>query len=104
MRAKKRHFCAIFWRGETMQPKFNIDRERHNKLFYKEYENDKCVFQFHSHIELYFVEDGEMEFWVGGHHRILRAGELSVALSYESHAYKTPAYSKSSVFIIPIYV
>ena len=87
-----------------MQPKFNIDRERHNKLFYKEYENDKCVFQFHSHIELYFVEDGEMEFWVGGHHRILRAGELSVALSYESHAYKTPAYSKSSVFIIPIYL
>ena len=87
-----------------MQPKFNIDREKHNKLFYKEYENDKCVFQFHSHIELYFVEEGEMEFWVSGHHRVLKAGELSVALSYESHAYKTPAFSRSSVFIIPIYL
>ena len=87
-----------------MQPKFNVDRERHNKLFYKEYENDKCVFQFHSHIELYFVEEGQMEFFVGGHQRILNAGEMSVALSYESHAYKTPEHSRSSVFIIPIYL
>ena len=87
-----------------MQPKFNIDRERHNQLFYKEYTNDKCVFQFHSHIELYFVEEGQMDFLVGGHHRTLSAGEMSVALSYESHAYKTPQYSKSSVFIIPVYL
>ena len=87
-----------------MQPKFNTDREHHNKLFYKEYENDKCIFQFHSHIELYFVEEGQMEFLVGGHHRMLNAGEMSVALSYESHAYKTPEYSRSSVLIIPIYL
>jgi AraC-like DNA-binding protein len=87
-----------------MQPKFNIDREHHNKLFYKEYENDKCIFQFHSHIELYFVEEGEMEFLVGGHQRTLRAGEMSVAISYESHAYKTREYSRSSVFIIPVYL
>lgn len=86
-----------------MQPKFNADRERHNKLFYKEYENDSCVFQFHSHIELYFVEEGEMEFLVGGHHAVLHAGEMSVALSYESHAYKTLNYSRSSVLIIPVY-
>ena len=87
-----------------MQAKFNVDRERHKKLFYKEYTNDKCVFQFHSHIELYFVDEGEMEFVVNNHHRILKAGEMSVALSYDTHAYKTPTYSKSSVFIIPIYM
>ncbi len=87
-----------------MQPKFNIDRERHNKLFYKEYENDQCIFQFHSHIELYFVEDGQMDFLIGGHHRTLKKGEMSVALSYESHAYKTQEYSRSSVFIIPVYL
>ncbi len=104
MRAKKRSICAIFLRGEEMQPKFNVDREKHNKLFYKEYENDKCIFQFHSHIELYFVDAGEMEFLVGGNHRVLRAGEMSVALSNESHAYKTPVFSRSSVFIIPIYL
>ncbi len=87
-----------------MQAKFNIDRERHNKLFYKEYTGDKCVFQFHSHIELYFVDEGEMDFIVNNHHRVLRAGEMSVALSYDSHAYMTPVYSKSSVLIIPVYM
>jgi AraC-like DNA-binding protein len=87
-----------------MQPRFNIERERHNRLFYKEYENDKCILQFHSHIELYFVDFGEMEFLVNGHYRILTAGQMSVALSYDSHAYKTPESSRSSVLIIPVYM
>ncbi len=87
-----------------MQANFNITRERNNHLFYKEYTNDKCIFQFHSQIELYFVDDGEMEFIVNNHRRTLQAGEMSVALSYDSHAYKTPEYSKSSVLIIPIYM
>ena len=87
-----------------MQPRFNIERERHNRLFYKEYENDSCVLQFHSHIELYFVDFGEMELFVNGHHRLLSAGEMSVALSYDSHAYKTPVSSRSSVLIIPVYL
>jgi len=87
-----------------MQAKFNIDRERHNRLFYKEYVCDSCVIQFHSHIELYFVDEGEMDFIVNNHHRTLREGEMSVALSYDTHAYRTPEYSKSSVFIIPIYM
>lgn len=91
-------------REENMQPRFNIERERHNRLFYKEYENDKCVLQFHSHIELYFVDGGEMEFLVNGHLRTLSSGEMSVALSYDSHAYKTPVSSRSSVLIIPIYM
>lgn len=87
-----------------MQPRFNIERERHNRLFYKEYANDSCVLQFHSHIELYFVDEGEMEFLVGGHFRVLSAGEMSVALSYDSHAYKTPKGSRSSVLIVPVYL
>lgn len=87
-----------------MKADFNVTRERHNKLFYKEYENDKCVLQFHSHIELYFVDDGAMEFMVNGHRRTLRGGEMSVALSYDSHAYRTPESSKSSVLIIPVYL
>ena len=87
-----------------MKANFNVIRERHNKLFYKEYENDACVLQFHSHIELYFVDEGAMEFIVNGHRRILYGGEMSVALSYDSHAYKTPDRSKSSVLIIPVYL
>ena len=84
-----------------MQPIFNITRERNNNLFFKDYTNDKGVLQFHSQIELYFVNEGEMEAWVNGHYRLLSAGEMSVALSYDSHAYKTPVSSKSSTLIIP---
>lgn len=87
-----------------MQPIFNIIRERNNNLFYKEYHNDKGVLQFHSQIELYFVDGGEMEAWVNGHYRLLRAGEMSVALSYDSHAYKTPQSSESSTLIIPAHM
>ena len=83
---------------------FNAVRERDNKLFYKSYKNDKTVLQFHSQIELYFVDGGEMDFWVGGHYKRLSEGEMSVALSYDSHAYKTPESSESSVLIIPPYM
>ena len=87
-----------------MQAKFNVARERQNQLFYKEYKNDSCVFQFHSQIELYFVDGGEMEFTVNNHRRTLHAGEMSVALSYDTHAYNTPEYSRSSTFIIPMHM
>lgn len=91
--------------GHLMQqPMFNAVRERDNKLFYKSYKNDKTVLQFHSQIELYFVDGGEMDFWVGGHYKRLSGGEMSVALSYDSHAYKTPLASESSVLIIPPYM
>jgi len=86
------------------QPIFNATRERDNKLFYKSYKNDKGVFQFHSQIELYFIDEGEMEVWLNDKYRILRAGEMSVALSYDAHAYKTPESSRSSVLIIPPYM
>lgn len=87
-----------------MKAMFGIERERHNKLFYKEYKNDKGVFHFHSQIELYFVTEGEMEIYVGNQGRTVCAGEMSVALSYEPHSYKTPESSASKVFIIPAYL
>lgn len=87
-----------------MRAKFGIERERHNKLYYKSYTNDKGAFHFHSQIELYFVDDGEMEVVVGNRRRTLQGGQMSVALSYDPHAYKTPEHSRSSVLIIPPYV
>lgn len=87
-----------------MQPQFGIERERHNKLFWKHYQNDKGVLHFHSQIELYFVDEGEMEVFVNNHRKILKGGEMSVALSYDAHSYRTPKTSKSSVFIIPAYL
>ena len=83
---------------------FRIEREKQNFLFYKEYENDSSISGFHSHLELYFVDDGEMDITVNSHYRKLKKGEMCVVLSFDSHAYATKDYSKSSVLIIPIYL
>lgn len=87
-----------------MKASFGIAREKNNRLFYKEYTNDKGLCHFHSQIELYFVDDGEMEAIVNDKRRLLTKGQMSVALSYDAHAYRTPEYSKSSTFIIPAFM
>ncbi|MBQ6947861.1 MAG: helix-turn-helix domain-containing protein [Clostridia bacterium] len=87
-----------------MKAVLNVKRENNNRLFYKSYQNGWGIFSFHSQIELYFVDEGEMEVWVGDRKKLLRAGEMSVALSYEPHTYHTPVASKSSVLIIPQYM
>lgn len=90
--------------GAIMQPRFNVERERANTLFLRSYKNDYCLFQFHSQIEFYFITEGEMEITVGKETRLLHAGELSVAISYEPHTYRTPESSRSSVLLIPTYL
>ena len=84
-----------------MQARFNIERERENKLLIKSYKNDSCLFQFHSQIEIYMVDEGEMELFVGGKLALVGAGQISVAMGYVPHAYKTPGSSVSSVLLIP---
>ncbi len=98
-------FCAIFCcEVILLKAEFGISRERNNKLFYKEYINSKGVFHFHSQIELCFVYEGEMEIYINNQRKTLKSGEMSVALSYDAHSYKTPEYSKSSILIIPPYM
>ena len=83
---------------------FRVEREQQNFLFYKEYENDKSIFGFHSHIELYFVGDGEMDMTVNSYQKRLKKDEMCVVLSFDAHCYQTPAYSRSRVLIIPTYM
>lgn len=85
-----------------MQAVFNLKRESDKNLYFNGWTNDKGVFGFHSQIELYFVDDGEMEVFVNDRHTILKKGEMSVALSYVPHGYKTPEHSASSALIIPL--
>lgn len=87
-----------------MKARFNIERERTNKIFLRSYRNDYCLFQFHSQIELYFVDEGEMEMLVAGQSATLTAGDISVALGFDTHAYKTPNSSRSRVLLIPQYM
>lgn len=87
--------------GEFMHAEFGLKRESDDNLFYKEWENDKGSFHFHSQIELYFVDGGEMEVTVGDLSKRLEAGEMSVALSFVPHGYSTPQASSSAALIIP---
>lgn len=87
-----------------MQAAFNIKRASSHNLYYNDWVNDYGLFSFHPQIELYFVNDGEMEVFVNNAQTILKKGEMSVALSYVPHGYKTPVYSASSALLIPSYL
>ena len=87
-----------------MKPRFYIEREKEQDIFYKEYTNGTGYFGFHSPIELYFVNDGEMEVYINDQKRILKKNQMSVALSFDAHTYKTIKPSKSCVLIIPAYM
>lgn len=84
-----------------MHAEFGLKRESDNSLFYKEWKNDEGIFHFHSQIELYFVDEGEMEVTVGNLSKKLSSGEMSVALSFVPHGYFTPQSSSSGALIIP---
>ena len=87
-----------------MQAIFGINREKNNKLFYHEYENSRGGFHFHSQIELCFVDEGELDVVVNGHRKRLKKGEMSVALSFDSHSYHTADNSKTAFLFVPIYL
>ncbi len=87
-----------------MQARFYIEREKEQDIFYKEYINGTGYFGFHSPIELYFVDEGEMEVYVNNQKMVLTKNQMSVALSFDVHTYKTIKPSKSSVLIIPTYL
>lgn len=87
-----------------MKAEFNIEREKQNLLFYEESINDAAPIAFHSQVELFFVDEGEMVATVGERQRLLKAGEMAVSLSFEAHAYYTPESSRSTVLIIPTYL
>ena len=87
-----------------MQPRFYIEREKEQDIFYKVYTNGTGYLGFHSPIELYFVDEGKMEVIINDKKKTLSKNQMSVALSFDAHTYKTLENSKSSVLIIPTYM
>lgn len=87
-----------------MHAEFGIKREANQNLFLGNWECDRGDFHFHSQIELYFIDEGEMDVFVNDRYTRLGAGEMSVALSYAPHGYSTPEYSRSSTLIIPMHM
>lgn len=84
-----------------MRAQFGLERERSDALIVKEFKNDSGPFHFHSQIELYFVDAGEMEVVVNNHRRLLKQNELAVSLSFDAHSYRTVGTSRSSLLVIP---
>lgn len=56
---------------------------------------------FHSHIEIYVVRSGQLEVFINNERQMLKAGELSVAFSYDVHAYNRPKDAEVYFLIIP---
>ena len=79
-----------------MQAEFHLRREQQNKLEYGQSTHVNRSVHFHSQIEIYLVIEGEIEVWINDKHRILRAGEIAVALSYDTHGYRTVTGSSSA--------
>lgn len=98
-------FAPLFDMGDNMQPLFNVSREKTNQLYCsKSYKNDFCYLQFHSPIEILGVTEGEMEAFVDGKQKLLKAGDVLVVLSYVGHEYKTPNSSNSFMLTIPTHL
>ena len=87
-----------------MQAEFGLKREHNNPLYYNSCKNDSGAFHFHSQIELYFIDEGEMEVLINDRRSVLKAGEMSVALSFVPHGYATPKESKSTYVVIPTHM
>ena len=87
-----------------MKAVFNLTRDRQEELYYTEFTDDSGIFHFHSPVELYFVFEGQMEVFINDKRHVMQAGEMSVALGFDAHAYRTIGHSRSAVLIIPPYM
>ena len=84
-----------------MQAKFGIERELDNRLRIIDYEGGNGDFHFHSQIEICIVTAGEIDALVNNNRKRLCAGELSVALGYDTHLYTPVGKAQFSVLILP---
>jgi len=87
-----------------MQATFGIQRENNNELFFNSYNNVTGKFHFHSQLEIFFVDEGEVNVFINDKTKRLSEGEMSVTLSYDAHLYKSYGDSRSSLLIIPQYM
>lgn len=85
-----------------MHPKLLVNRERTNDVYCSfSVRPGSTAFHFHSHIELYLVEEGEVNVWINQKYHRLHAGELAVSLSYDAHQYEPVGDSSVSYLIVP---
>ncbi|MBQ7034567.1 MAG: helix-turn-helix transcriptional regulator [Clostridia bacterium] len=87
-----------------MRIQFDIERERSRELYKQTVDDNidgQCQFNFHSQIELYFVDEGEIDACINTHRQLLKKDQMAVALSYDSHLFRSMGRSRSSILIVP---
>ena len=84
-----------------MQEIFLLQRELNKNLVCGVVHSPSFIHHFHSHIELYLIKSGSIEIIINDQKKLLRAGEISVALSYDAHSYRTVDKSEAIYLIIP---
>ena len=85
-----------------MRAIFGIERELENKLHVIEYEIGNGDFHFHSQIELCFVEEGEIDAVINNNTKKINVGDVSIALGFDTHAYRPSGYARFTVLVIPL--
>ena len=83
-----------------MQAKFLLQREVKNILECRRVKKSNFEVHFHSQIELYIVLGGAIEVIVNNHKKVLKRGDISVALSYDTHGYRD--IDNSEVYFLSI--
>ncbi len=84
-----------------MEAKFHLKREINDALDFGVGHNPNVDVNFHSQIEIYIVRSGAVEILVNNRKRVVRAGGISVALSYDAHGYRTIEDAEVGHLIIP---
>ena len=78
-----------------------LKREMNKKLICARSHSPTFFAHFHSHIEIYLILSGEVEIIINDRKKLLGAGEISVAMSYDTHGYRTPDKAEAINLIIP---
>ena len=84
-----------------MQANLYLKREIKNALEPGRVHSPNIYLHFHSHLEIYVILSGEVEMIINSHRKVLRGGEISVALSYDAHSYNTVSSAEAEYLIIP---
>ena len=72
-----------------MKSVFLLHREIKKGLAHELVRCPSFYMHFHSYMELYVIHSGEVETFINDRRQVLRAGDISFACSYDSHAYRT---------------
>ena len=85
-----------------MRAEFGVLRELEDQLFLDRWKSGGGTFHFHSQIEIFFVDRGWGGAWINNRYRLLKAGEMAVALSYDAHRFSAEADSDVGCLIVPL--